>query len=150
MQLQPCVPPCVLWFVVKSLGALGYCLVHSVVPSMGLQKPSALFFFLFSYSIGNPVLSTVVDWKYPPLCLSGTDRAPQETGISVSSQQTIVSIYSFLDLVTVHVIYPQVGQSLDHIPFSLCPTFFSVTTPIGILVPSSKKDWSTLVQRYNM
>jgi hypothetical protein len=43
MQLEPWVPPCILfdWCFSHWGGSGGYWLVHFVVPPMGLQTPSA-------------------------------------------------------------------------------------------------------------
>jgi hypothetical protein len=85
MQLEPWVPPCVLWDL------WGYCLFHSVVPPMGLQAPSFSSLGPFSsYSIRDLVLSPMDGWEHPPLYLSGTGRASQVTAISGSCQQTLL------------------------------------------------------------
>jgi hypothetical protein len=54
MQLEPQVPPCVLfgwWFSPKEL--LRYWLVHIVVPPMGLQPPSASWVLSLAPSLGT-------------------------------------------------------------------------------------------------
>jgi hypothetical protein len=68
--LEPWVPACELlgwWFRPWELW-----LVDTVL-AMGLQTPSSSSSFL--YSIGDPVLSPVVDCKHQPLYMSGTGRA---------------------------------------------------------------------------
>jgi hypothetical protein len=42
----------------------------------------------------NHVLSPMVGWEHPPLCLSGTGRASQETATSGSCQQALVGIHN--------------------------------------------------------
>jgi hypothetical protein len=42
-----------------------------------------------NFSIGNPELCPMVGYKHPPLCLSGSGRASQETAISDSCHCTI-------------------------------------------------------------
>jgi hypothetical protein len=54
MQLEPWVPPCVLfgwWFSPKELWR--YWLVHIVVPPMGLQTPSAPWVLSLAPSLGT-------------------------------------------------------------------------------------------------
>ena len=133
MQLEPWVPPCVLfgwWFSPWELW--GYWLVHIVVPPMGLQTPSAPW-VLSSSSIGDLVLSPMVGREHPPLCLSVTGRASQETPIRLLSASTCWHPQYFLGLVTIYGMDPQVGQSLDSLSFSLCFTLCLCISSHGVL-----------------
>jgi hypothetical protein len=88
MQLEPWVPPCMLfgwWFSPKELR--GYWLVHIVVLPMGLQTPSAPWVLSLGTSLGDSVLCSMEGCDHPFLYLSGTCRASQETAISGSCQQ---------------------------------------------------------------
>jgi hypothetical protein len=42
--------------------------------------------------IGDSVLSPMVGWEHPPLYLSGSGRASQETAISSSYQQALIEL----------------------------------------------------------
>ena len=88
-------------------------MVDIVVLPMGLQFPSALSVFSLNFSIGDPVLSPMVGCKYPPLYLSGSGRASQETAIPGSYQQA-------LGFVTVYEMDPQVGIVSELNIFSVC------------------------------
>jgi hypothetical protein len=68
MQLEPWVPPCVLfgwWFNPWELW--GYWLVHIVVPPMGLQTPSAPWVLSLAPSLGT--LYSVQWWAASILCI---------------------------------------------------------------------------------
>jgi hypothetical protein len=67
------------WFSRRELS--GYWLVRIVVLPMGLQTPSAPGILL-------------VGCEHPPLYLSGTGRASQDTAISGSCQQGLVGIHN--------------------------------------------------------
>jgi hypothetical protein len=67
-------------------------LVHIVVPPMGLQAPSAPSVLSLALPLGDPVLSPIFGQEHPPLYLSGTGRASQETVISGSCQQALFGI----------------------------------------------------------
>ena len=82
-----------------------YSLVGGLVPgSSGGTGWLILLFFLWvanhfssfslfsDSSIGDPVLCTMCDYEHPPLYLSGSDRASQETAISGSCQQALLGI----------------------------------------------------------
>ena len=71
----------------------GYWLVHIVIPFMGLQPFSSLGPFSNS-SIGDPVLSPMHGFQHPPLYLSDTGTASQETALSGSCQEALVGIHS--------------------------------------------------------
>jgi hypothetical protein len=80
-----------------------YFLVGGLVP--GSSEVTAYLMFCSSYgvpdpfnsfnpfsysSIGDPMLSLMVGCMYPPLYLSGSGRASQETAISRSCQQALL------------------------------------------------------------
>jgi hypothetical protein len=71
--------------------ALGYWLVHNVVPPIGLQIPLATF---SSSSIRGPVIHPIPDCEHPLLCSLGPGIVSQETAISGSFQQNLVSVCS--------------------------------------------------------
>jgi hypothetical protein len=94
IQLEPWVSPRVIfgsWFSLWKLwGLVGcYCCF-----SYGVAKPfSSLGPFSSSY-IGELVLSPMVGWEDPPMYLSGSGRASQETAITGSCQQVLLGICS--------------------------------------------------------
>jgi hypothetical protein len=45
-------------------------------------------------SIGDPVMSPIFGCKHPPLYLSSTSRASQETAITCSTQQALLGIHN--------------------------------------------------------
>ena len=69
-------------------------MVDIVALLMGLQTPSAPSVLPLNSSIGVPVLSPMVGWKHPPLYLSGSGRASEETTISGSCQQALLGIHN--------------------------------------------------------
>ena len=64
-------------------GSRGEFLLVDIVLPMSLQTPQLLQSFLNS-SIEDPVLSPMVGCEHPPLYLSGSGRASQETAVSGS------------------------------------------------------------------
>jgi hypothetical protein len=91
MQLESCVPPCVLFGALLQ-GALGvlassYCCssYRAADPFTSLVTFSSLFF-------GNPVLHPMDGCEHPLLYLSGTGRTSQKTALSGSCQQALVGI----------------------------------------------------------
>ena len=75
-----------------SSGGGWYWLVHIVVPPMGMQTPSAPQVLSLAPSL-DPVFSPIVDCEHPPLYLSGTGEASQETAITDFCQQALVGIH---------------------------------------------------------
>ena len=139
-MLEPWVPPCVLlgwWFSPWELwGGLVWWYSYS---SYGVTNPFSSFSPFSNFSTGDPVLSPIVGWKHPPLYLSGSGRASQETAISDSCQQVLPGIHNSI---TVYGIDPQVGQSLYGLSFSLCSALCLYISSHEYFVPCSKKDWS--------
>jgi hypothetical protein len=84
----------------------------------------------------------MVSYEHPPLYLSGSSRASQETAISGFCQHALLGIHNSLCLITVYGMDPQVGQSLDIFPSVSAPHFVSIITPLCIFVTPSKKDLS--------
>jgi hypothetical protein len=107
MHLEPWVPPCALF--AWSLGAL-WVLVGSYCCSFyGAANPFSPLGPFSSSSIGDPVLSPMADWEHLSLYLSGTGRAPQETAISDSYQQALLTsliVSEFDDMIFAYVIDP--------------------------------------------
>jgi hypothetical protein len=58
----------------------------------GFAIPFSSFSPFSNSSIGDPMFSPMVSWEYPPLCLSVTGRASQETVISGFCQQALLGI----------------------------------------------------------
>jgi hypothetical protein len=59
-----------------------------------VANPFSSFSPFSNSSIGDPVLSPMVGCKHPPLYLSGSGRASQETAVSGFCQQAFLSIHS--------------------------------------------------------
>jgi hypothetical protein len=83
------------------------------------------------------MLSPMVGWEHPPLHLSGTGRASQETGVTGFSEQTLVGIHK--SLVLVYGMVDQAGQFLDGHSFSIFSTLCLCNSFHGYFVPPSKK-----------
>jgi hypothetical protein len=89
--------PCILlgWWL-SPWELWGVWLPDIVVFFYGFETPSA-FSVPFSNSIigdsiGNPVLSPMIDCQHPPLYLSGSGRVSQERAISGSCHHTLLGI----------------------------------------------------------
>ena len=67
----------------------GVWLVDIVVLSIGL--PTYIKSPFSNSSIGDPILSPIVGWEHPPLYLSDSGKASQETTISVSCQHALLA-----------------------------------------------------------
>jgi hypothetical protein len=61
---------------------------------LGVVNPLSSFSHFSNSSIGNPVLSSMISYKHPPLYLSGSGRASQERAISGSCQQALLGIHN--------------------------------------------------------
>jgi hypothetical protein len=92
MQMEPWIPPCILWLVVYFLGALGDMVGWCCWSSCGVANTISYFSPSPNSSIGVPMLSPIVGCKHLHLCLSGSDRASQEIAISGSYQQALFDI----------------------------------------------------------
>jgi hypothetical protein len=69
-------------------------LIDIFCSSYGVANPLSSFSPFSSSSIGDPVLSLMVGCKHPPLYLSGSSRASQETAITGSCQQAFLGIHN--------------------------------------------------------
>ena len=92
MQLEPWVPPCVLfawWFSpweLQGWGLVGrYC-----CSSYGVANPFSSLGPFSNSSNRDPLLSSMVGFQHPPLYLSGSGKASQESAIYFVAS-TIVS-----------------------------------------------------------
>jgi hypothetical protein len=89
--------------------------------SYGAANPFSSLGTFSSSFIGDPVLCRMDDCEHPLLYLLGTGRASQETAISGSCQLALVGIHNSVWFWWLfNGMEPQVGQSLDDHPFSLC------------------------------
>jgi hypothetical protein len=104
---------------------------------MGLQTSSAPSVLLLTPPLRTSLLSPMVSFDLLPLHLSGSGRVSQETDISGSCQQALLT--SHLDLVSVYGMDLQVGQSLDSLSFSLCSTLCLWNSSNSILLPLLRK-----------
>ena len=82
MQPAPWVPPCAFF---------GWCSCSSL---HGAANPFSSFIPFSNSCIRDPKLSPTVGCELPPLSLSGSGRASQETAISGSCQQALVGIHN--------------------------------------------------------
>ena len=80
------------WFSPWSSGGSG--LLTLLLPPLRLQTPSAPSVPSPTPPLGTPELSPMVGCELPPLYLSGSGRASQETAISGFYQQVLSSIYN--------------------------------------------------------
>jgi hypothetical protein len=78
-------------------GQLTLLLLH------GAANPLSSFSPLSNSSIGDPVISPMVDCKHLPLYLSGSGRASQETAISGSCQQALPGIPNSVQIWWLHM-----------------------------------------------
>jgi hypothetical protein len=92
MWVETWVPPCVLfgwWFSPWELWVTGWFILLFL---LWAAHPFSSFGPFSSSSIEDYVLSPMACSEYPPLYLSGTGRASQETAISGSCQLALVGI----------------------------------------------------------
>ena len=84
------------------------------------------------------MLSPVVGWEYPPLYLSGSGRASQETPISGSCQQAL-GICNSVWVWCLYMEWIPMGDSLwVAFPSVSAPHFVSLFPPVSILFPLLK------------
>jgi hypothetical protein len=103
MQLEPWLPPCILfgwWFSPWVL--LQVWLVCIVVLPMGLQTSQLLQSFSNS-SIKVTMRNLMVGCKHPHLYWSGSGRSSQETDISSSCQQALLGMSNSVLVWWLHV-----------------------------------------------
>jgi len=107
----------------------------------GVANPFSSFSPFSNSSIGDPVLSSIVGCKHPPLYLSGSGRASQETAILGSCQHALLGIHDIVSFCYLCVGgIPQVGQSLDDLSFNLCSTLCLHISSCEYFCSPSKKD----------
>jgi hypothetical protein len=92
---QPPPPPHVYTFVVSSVRESSGGLVSwHYYSSIGVTNCYRSFSLFSSSFIGESMLSPMVGCEHPPLYLSGSGRASQETSISGSCQQELFGIHN--------------------------------------------------------
>ena len=128
MWLEPWVPPCVLfgwWFSPRSSGGCG--------GGRGLLSSFSPF---SNSSVGVPVLSPMADCKHPPLYLSGSGRASQETALSGSWQHALLGIHNSIWVWWLYLGWiPRWGSLWMAYPLVCASHFVSVFPPVSILFP---------------
>lgn len=118
---------CGWWFSPWELG--GYWLVHIVVFPFSSLGPFS------NSSIVNPVLSPVVDWEPPPLYLSDSGRASQETAVLGYCQQALVGIHNSVGVWWLYMGWiPRCGSLWMAIPSVSALHFVSVSSHGYLLV----------------
>jgi hypothetical protein len=144
MQLEPLVPPCVLFRCWSSPWELwGYWLVPIVFSSMELQTPSAPWVLSLAPSVG---ILCSVQWMAVSIhfCISQARKSLSGTGrrqlYQVLSASTCWHPQKCLTLVIVYKMDPQVGQSFSGHSFSLRSTLCLCNSFYGYFDPPSKKD----------
>jgi hypothetical protein len=161
MRLEPWVPSCVLfgWWFSPSLGALGGTSCWYCCSSYGVANPFSSFSPFSNPSIGDPVLSPMDGCEYPPLYLSGTGRASQETAISGSCQQALLGIHNsvwvwclYMGWVNLWMAFPSVSAP-HFVPVSPSMAVVLVSVTIALMEHHNQKSkrrkgfiWLTLPQ----
>ena len=114
--------------------ALGYWLVHNVVPPVGLQVPLAPW--VSSSYIGSPVIHPIADCEHPLLCLLGPSIVSQETTICGTFQQNLASVCNGVIVWKLIMGWiPGYGSLYMVHPFVSAPNFVSISPSMGILFP---------------
>ena len=135
MQLEPWVPPCVLfgwWFGPWELW--GYWLVHIVVPPMGLQIPSAPWVLSLAPSLGTQSHGWM--WESTSVFVRHWQSLSGDRYIRLLSASTWHP-QKCLGLVILYGMDPQVGQYLDGLSFSPCSTLCLCNSFHGCFVSPS-------------
>jgi len=135
MQLEPWAPSCVLfcwWFSPWELwGDLfgWYC-----CSSYGFANPFSSFSSFSNSSIGDPTLSPMVGCEHPPLYLSGSGRASQETSIPGSYQHALLGICNSVLVWWLYMGWiPRWSSLWMAFPSVSAPHFVSIFPPLTIL-----------------
>jgi hypothetical protein len=116
-------------------------LVHVVVPPIEFPYQFSSLGTFSRSSIGGPVFHLIDDCEHPLRCLLGTGIASQETAISGSCQQNLVSICNSVWVWWLFMGWIPRWGSLWMVLLSLsAPNFVSVTPSIGILFPILRKN----------
>ena len=107
----------------------------------GCKNTSALSVLFLSPPLGTPCS---VQWLATSICLCTCQALLEPLRrqlLSGSCQQALLYVYySFLGLVSVYGMDPQVGQSLDGLSISFCSTLCLHISSCEYFVPPSKKD----------
>ena len=128
------------------MGALGVLVGSYCSSSYGAANTFIYLGPFSSSSIGDPVFSPMVGWQQPPLYMSGTGRSSQETAISASCQHSLVGIHNRVWIWRLYVvIYPQVGETMDGLSFTLCYILHGCVSLHWYFVPASKNDQSSIL-----
>jgi hypothetical protein len=126
-----------LQLVVMSLGAMGVLVGSYCYSSYGAASSLSSFGPFSSSSTGDLVLSPMVGREHPPLYLSGTSGASQETAISGSCQQALVSIHnSPLTHFTYHSLPPSRSLPPTILPLPLPLSSEQVGIPLDSFPPT--------------
>jgi hypothetical protein len=112
--------------------APGYWLVHNCSTYRVADPFSSLGIFSSS-SIGGPVIHPIADCEHPLLCSLGPGIVSQETAISGSFQQNLVSVCNGVSVWK--LIMGWIWQSLDGPSFHHSSNFVSVSPSMGVLLP---------------
>jgi hypothetical protein len=141
MWPAPWVSPCVFfgWWS-SSWELLGVWSVDTVAPSMGLQTPSAPSVPSPTPPSGTSRLGSMVVCELPPLYLSGSGRASQETAILDSYQQALPSIHNNVWVLWLYMGWiPRWGSLWMAFPSVSAPHFVPIFFSCESFVHPSKK-----------
>jgi hypothetical protein len=144
MQLEPQAPSCVLLGLWLSPWELqGVWLVNIVVLPMGFQTPSFPSVLSLTPPLRTPAKSNGWLWS----SISGFVRLWQslsgDSYIRLLSASTSWHPQECLGLVTIYLMNPQVGRSLDGLSSSLCSLLWFHIFSHEYFVTICKKDWNT-------
>jgi hypothetical protein len=107
-----------------------------VYPLVGGLVPGSTFRPFFNSFIGDPLLSSMVGCKHPPLYLSGSGRASQETAILNSCWFVLLSIHNSVCIWWLCMGWILRWDSLwMTVPLVSTPLFVSIFAPVSILFP---------------
>ena len=106
---------------------------HSRYPTVDLLKNVPDF---SNSSIRDPTLSTMPGYKHPPLYLSGSGRASQETAVSCFCQQALPGICNIVWFWWLYMEWiPRWDSFWMAFPSVSAPYFVSILPPVSILFP---------------
>ena len=101
-------------------------------------------------SIGGPVINSMVGCEHPPLYISGSQKASQETVISGSCQHALLGIHNSVWVWRLYMGWiPRWGSPWMAFPSVYAPHFVSLFDPVIILFPFLRRNealtlWSSL------
>ena len=135
MQLKPWVTPCALfgWWSLEALGVQvgSYCCSSYMV-----ANPFSSFYPFSNSSFGDLVLSPIIGCEHPPLCLSGSFTASQETAISRSCQHALLGMHNSVWVWWLYMEWISTWGSLRMaFPSISAPHFVSVFFLMSIMFP---------------